>query len=494
MRISDFIAGRLRQFLRIEPAQERHIVIRESYSFEACCAKNRIWYAGKPNQLSEFYRQMDDKTTFWGAPMTAGMEIRKINTGMFGLVIDMVTQIVINDFNGIEFSGAGFENAQTRWAEIAKDNDFDELLKQAVRDCAIVGDGAFKVSFDAGITDNPIIEFFPAERVEFIRRRGRLVEIKFKTEYIHRHKLYHLVESYGFGYIKYTLVGENGDELPLDAIPETAQYNGQDVTFDDKTMWAVPMIYEHSALFHGRGKGLMEDKDLDADALDEAFSQWMDALRAGRSKTYIPDKMIPRNPVTLTPMKPNAFDNRFIATEADMSEHGDNQIVVTAPEIRADAYLTTYTTALGEFLQGIVSPSTLGIDTKKLDNAEAQREKEKTTLYTRQNFVEMVQTVVPKLVRCVLNAQAELLNEQLLADSVEVKAKFGEYANPSFESQIETVSKAKTSGIMSIEQCVEELYGDSKTDEWKSEEVERIKNEQGIVEMPQPYEADDIGV
>ena len=39
---------------------------------------------------------------------------------------------------------------------------------------------------------------------------------------------------------------------------------------------------------------------------------------------------------------------------------------------------------------------------------------------------------------------------------------------------------------MSIESIVEELYGDSKTDDWKNEEVKRIKNEQGITEMEEP--------
>ena len=39
---------------------------------------------------------------------------------------------------------------------------------------------------------------------------------------------------------------------------------------------------------------------------------------------------------------------------------------------------------------------------------------------------------------------------------------------------------------MSIESIVEELYGDSKTDDWKAEEVRRIKNEQGIAELEEP--------
>ena len=63
---------------------------------------------------------------------------------------------------------------------------------------------------------------------------------------------------------------------------------------------------------------------------------------------------------------------------------------------------------------------------------------------------------------------------------------FGEYANPSFESQVETISKAKQGGIMSIEASVDELYGDTKDDDWKQEEVARLKAEQGIEQMTEP--------
>ena len=79
-------------------------------------------------------------------------------------------------------------------------------------------------------------------------------------------------------------------------------------------------------------------------------------------------------------------------------------------------------------------------------------------------------------------------------ENPEVTVKFGEYANPSFESQVETVVKAKTGGIMSIEASVDELYGDSKDDDWKQKEVQRIKDEQGIEEVDEASEADDITI
>ena len=57
---------------------------------------------------------------------------------------------------------------------------------------------------------------------------------------------------------------------------------------------------------------------------------------------------------------------------------------------------------------------------------------------------------------------------------------FGEYASPSFEDRVETTSKAATSNIMSVERLVDELWGDSLTQEEKDEEVERIKILRGV--------------
>lgn len=63
---------------------------------------------------------------------------------------------------------------------------------------------------------------------------------------------------------------------------------------------------------------------------------------------------------------------------------------------------------------------------------------------------------------------------------------FGEYAAPDFGSVVDVVSRAKLSGVMSIEQAVEELYGDTWTDEEKAKEVQRLKEEQGLVETEEP--------
>ena len=67
-------------------------------------------------------------------------------------------------------------------------------------------------------------------------------------------------------------------------------------------------------------------------------------------------------------------------------------------------------------------------------------------------------------------------------ETYEVTVDFGEYGAPDFDSRVETVGKASTYGIMSVETQVEELWGSSKEDDWKAAEVKRIMQEKGLTE------------
>lgn len=467
----------IRTWLHIQPAVNGSISIQETLDYEGNAIKNQIWYRGESEELSQLYSQIDgNKTRFWSASCTIGMEIRKIHVGLPAMLCDMLASIVTDDMNLID---AG--SRQTEWDKIAEENDFIELVKQAITETLYIGDGAFKISFDTNLSKYPILEFYSGDKTEIIKDRGRVKEIVFKTVYNVQRQEYVLLEHYGIGYIHYELT-RGGREYDLSVIPELAHLS--DVTWNDKFIMAVPLMFYKSAKYKGRGKSIFDAKIDNFDALDEAWSQWMDALRKNRTKEYIPENMLPRNPLDGKVLKPNAFDNAYIQTDGSMAEGTVNKIELVQGNIPHESYLATYITALDLCLQGIMSPSTLGIDVKKLDNAEAQREKEKATLYSRNNIVEQLQKVLPKLVTVTFNA-IDTLNKTAIKD-IDIDVTFGEYANPSFESQVETVSKAKQGGIMSIEASVDELYGDTKDDEWKQEEIARLKAEQGISDMEEP--------
>ena len=245
---------------------------------------------------------------------------------------------------------------------------------------------------------------------------------------------------------------------------------------------AVPMKFFKSPKFENRGNSIFERKSDNFDALDEVISQWIDAIRAGRVKNYIPEDLVPKHPETGHVMRPNPFDNQFIKIGTNMAEDSKDQIDQIQADINYEAFVQSYASTLDMCLQGIISPSTLGIDLKKTDNAEAQREKEKTTLYTRGKIIDVLVEVIPLLVDTTLKVYDNMRKK--FPKDYEVTVNFGEYASPDFDSTVEVVGKAKSYGIMSLEQAIEELYGDTWTDEEKALEVQRIRQGDYVVDEP----------
>lgn len=482
--------GRFKQMIKTwldikEDNSPKAITIHQSEDFEGNCIINKIWLRGDSNELNELYKQLGGKeNTFWASVPSNGMAIKKSHSGLPKLIIKTITNIVMDNYNGVDMQN------EDEWQEIADDNNFDELLSKMLYEAMSINDGAAKISYDFTLTDKPIIEWYSGDRVEFNYKRGRLYEIVFKSFYNQNNKCYTLRETYGYGYIKYQLFDDD-KEVALSTIKELAEF--KDLTFDKKVMWAVPLIIDKSIKYEGRGASKFEGK-LDAfDSLDEVISQWIEAIRLGRTKTYIPEDLIPRDPNTGMLLTPNPYDNQFIATGSSMGEGANNKVQVEQADIPSDKYLQTYMTYLDLCLQGLISPSTLGIDTKKLQDANAQyeRQMEKTTLYTRQGIIEVLTKFIPKLINVTLQSKDQM-SKKAPRDDVEIDVLFSEYSTPSFDVQIDTISKAKMNGIMSLETSIDELYGDSKDDEWKAQEIARLKEEQGFVEMNEPAVNQDL--
>ena len=103
MWITNKIRSAMRSFLQIENAQANQITINEQLDFISNAAKNRIWYRGKANELSQLYKQIStDRNMFWAAVPTRGMEIRKAHTGIPKLMVDVITAIVCADMNDVK--------------------------------------------------------------------------------------------------------------------------------------------------------------------------------------------------------------------------------------------------------------------------------------------------------------------------------------------------------------------------------------------------------
>lgn len=468
----------IQNYLQINPAQATTIDIDPDYDWEGNAIRNRIWYRGEAGELRQFYHQCNEAGTggFWASvpSYTRGIAIQKIHSGIPGIMVSTLANLVLHDLNLIQPDN---DKDANDWERIADDNSFKKTLYSAVSGALAIGDGAFKISIDTSISQYPIIEWVDGDRVTFTARRGRIIEVTFKTVYKHDDREYHLYEHYGRGYINYTLTDASETrKLPLSEIPETAGL--EPIEYTGNFMLAIPFKIRDSSKFPGRGDSIFTGKYGAFDGLDEIISQWAAEVRHSRPMTYIPTALCPRDKDgRLKP--PDTFTGNFVVTQDDMREGAQQEIKVIQPELDSDAMKTAYSDFLNMSLQGVISPATLGIDLKTNDNATAQREKEKNTLYTRGQIVEALTNTIPLVVQSALKA-FDLINGTSPRTGSHISIDFGEYDAPSFDSAVETVAKARQAGIMSTEMAISQLYGDSLTDEEKDAELEHIQNENSV--------------
>lgn len=196
--MSKHIKRGIRNWLDIDQSGYSNIHIRRTKDFEQHAIQNRLWYIGDENELEQLYQQDPqhaDQYKFWASKCTPGMEMRKIHTGLPGLIVRTLASIVLSDMNDFDFT----DNEENRklWEDIAEENKFNKTLESALKETLFIGDGAFKISVDTQSTLLPIIEWFPGERIELVHVRGKIKEIIFKSEYVEDHKRYTLNERYG---------------------------------------------------------------------------------------------------------------------------------------------------------------------------------------------------------------------------------------------------------------------------------------------------------
>lgn len=479
MKITEKVKSALQTWLEIMPATDRSIIIREPVGHQTNVLRNQVWYRGDASEIDQLFKSLSEdavgRARFWAAA-PENETIRKAHSGLPGIMVDTLTGVVKADLSDLDFVD---KQIAARWGRLADENDFPGLVSDAVSGTLVTGDGAFKVSLDPEITDNPILEFWPADRVDYVQRHGRVCEIHFLTPLGDKGRA--LKEIYYKGGVRYTII-DGGKEFPTEDDPETAHL--QPVEFDGDFMLAVPLQFWPSSRWIGRGQSIFDRKTDAFDAHDEVISQWMDAVRSGRVQKYIPECLIPRNETNGALRMPNAFGSNFVAVNNSAKENAVDKIEMVQPDIRYEAFLASYTSTLDMCLQGIMSPATLGIDVGKMSSADAQREKKDITGFTRNAITDALEKALPQVAQIALAAQDILQGKH--PGTYEATVSFGEYGAPSFDSRVQTISNAASTGVMSVEAQVEELWGSSKDDDWKAKEVKRIQMERGLVEVQEP--------
>ena len=483
-----------------------------------------IWYLGDSDRLKNFFTRANaisyntdplynenKKSYFWAVSSTEH-DIKRTHSGHPRNIVDTLVYIMTipNITNDSDKTGEINKNL----TKILKVNKFKQQITQLSRPLTLVeGWGAWKINWDKKLSDYPILLYYRADRVDFIYQSNQLRAIIYKDFFQDQEgKNYVLYETRRLGdykddagnistslYIEKELYEITpADQLipcKLEVLPQLKDIVPQVVISNFKHFLGYPNIFYHDVSEEFYGRSIFTGKTDIFDDLDQCMSQGANAVRRSTVHEYFNTLYLETDPETGLPIQPDAFDRKYIkyagSAGADGTAAGSTPVQVVQPAVNFSQYSEEERNLLMAAISGIMSPATLGIDIAKKDNADAQREKEKVTIFTRNNLLDEEEDVFVHVCSDLLVAY-ELMNlkkgEQLKCSEYDINVQYPEFANDSWEKKLEAVQTGWSGGLMSDKMAIDMLYGDSISDERKQEELDFLKEQRQKQEQIPPTE------
>ena len=276
----------------------------------------------------------------------------------------------------------------------------------------------------------------------------------------------------------------SGDELvPLEdfsAVPELAGCDKSYRIDNISCLLAEPCIlYKDTSGTGAYGRSIFTGKIDLFDDLDQCLSQNSNAIRRSTVTEYYNSDYLERDEETGMPKQPKAYDRKYVIykgqTDANGASNSKDPVQVTQPNINFTQYTDNAIQILVQICNGILSPATLGIDIAKKDNAEAQREKEKVTIFTRNTIIDGETEILRSLCEQLLIAYQLMHTGKATVQEYSISIKFSEFADDSYENKLKVLGQAFDAENISEKMYMEKLYGDTLSEEEFEEEFAWLK-------------------
>ena len=463
-----------------------------------------IWYGGDGDELLNYYthEQMlnynfepwysrNKRNYFWSISSTES-DIKRTHSGQPRNIVD--TLVGITKFPTIKCTKD--ENIENLLAQILKDCKLKTVYKDEQLPLTLVeGWGCYKINWNMDVSDYPYAEYYRADHVDFIYKAGRIIGVIFKDYYTNgENKKYLLTETRTIKYdntakqryleITRELFKTMEDELmPLesfDEVPELAELEKSYRIDNFNKLLAVPCIfYKDTSGIGAYGRSIFTGKVDLFDDLDQCLSQNSNAIRRSTVTEYYNSDYLERDEDTGMPKQPKAYDRKYVVYKGQVDANGastsKDPVQVTQPQINFTQYTENAIQILVQICNGILSPATLGIDLAKKDNAMAQREKEKVTIFTRNGIIESETEILKDLCEQLLIAYNFMHAGKWSVQEYSISIKFSEFADESYENKLKILSQAYDGENISDEMYMEKLYGDTLSDEEYEKELAWLK-------------------
>lgn len=463
-----------------------------------------VWYEGDGDELLQFYtREMmiesnrepiydrNKRGYFWSISSTEG-DIKRSHSGQPRNIIDTLVNI-IGEPESIECSVEG------TLRDILDENEFWELYTDVQLPMTLVeGWGCYKIDWNIEKSDKPIIKYYHAGDVDFIYSDdNRISGIIFKDYYIDKgNKKWLIAETRqiikGELYVSKDIFKYDGEEsvMFVKSVPDDLRHIDTDtIKISCKALLAVPCMFYKDR--EGYGRSIFTGKCDLFDDLDQCLSQSANTVRRSTVIEYFNTDFLERDRKTGIPRMPKSYDRKYTGyvggRNSDGASNGVAPVQVTQPQIMFHEFTNEATAILVQIINGIMSPATLGIDVAKKDNADAQREKEKITIFTRNSVIKRETRILKSLFNQVLMAYEIMLHNGITATDYNVSIKYSEFADDSYENKLTTLGKAYIEGMLSTDMYLDKLYGDTITEE------EREAEKKYLEENKNPFDESKIG-
>lgn len=500
MDIIEKIRQRILRFLKLDklagnPNDDRLTYIMDPEEVDAEDMKRaRVWYVGSSQELLNYYTKQNaggfarnpvydrnEANYFWGISPTEG-HIKRVHSGIPRAIVDTLCNAV-----GIPEVSASDASGKYDLSELILRTGFKKIyMQQQLPLTMAIGWGAWKIVVDPDkkLSDWPILQFYEAKDVEFVVKSGITIGVIFKNYYKYGRNDYLLLETRrinekGNSAIEYELfrLDKNDEvhEVPMETIPALAGLRDVEIP-GYKHILAVPCRFFFDPNNPNYGRSIYYGKYDLFDDLDQSLSQRSQTCRVSTPVEYYAKDVLERN-ADGSPNAQKVYNRQYVMKDGIPDGDGkvDNSIQTTQPVLNFDQYSQEQKAILDFILTGILSPATMGIDVAKKDNADAQREKEKVTIMTRNTIIESETQIVKELFRLLMAMKDYMDGKGIPLRDYDVSVKFCEFANPSFEGLSQTLLPMWQAGAISDEMFVNKLYGDSLSREEKEKEIAALK-------------------
>ena len=460
-----------------------------------------VWYGGDSEEILNYYSRAqvldfnydpiynrNKKSYFW-AVSAVEQDIKRSHSGQPRNIVDTLVNIVGIPRISVG-SGDKLKKLDERLQEILRENHFTRMVMQQARPMTFVeGWGAWKINWDKEISDCPILLYYRADAVDFVYSSGRLRAIIYKDYFQDENRkdyvLFEIRRRDGKDLViekelfRMTPASDLLTPVALKSLPQLKDVQKTIRVSDYKGFLGYPCIIYEDSNADTYGRSIFTGKIDLFDDLDQCLSQSANTVRRSTTLEYFDTMYLEKDEKTGMPKMPHAFDRKYVAFKGFRGGDGQSgttgPVTVTQPKLDIAQYSEEATAILLQIISGIMSPATLGIDIAKKDNAQAQREKEKVTIFTRNTVKDEEGETFRRVANDLLIADEMMRTNECTCHNYDISVTYDEFADSSFENKLESVLGGWREGLISDETAVDYLYGKSWSKEKKDEELARIK-------------------